>query len=126
MTKNRFEQVDAAKKRAFAAPARPDDDQHFPVTDAQVDPVEDEVVTEALSNRLEPDHGDVVAIRGLDRCRRDAHSAEGIKGKCVRPVKLLTRARSSRTLAGFSSSERKEMTMKVAFCISLRLDGALS
>ena len=52
----RLEQVDAAEQRALAAPARADDDEHLAGGDVEVDPVEHEVVAEALPNRLEPNN----------------------------------------------------------------------
>jgi hypothetical protein len=51
---DRLEQVDAAQERALAAPARPDHDEHFAALHAEVDPIEDEVVAEALAHALEP------------------------------------------------------------------------
>ncbi len=54
---DRLEQVDAAKKRALPAPARPDDDERLAGGHLEVDPVEDDVLAEALVNRLGPDNG---------------------------------------------------------------------
>ena len=50
----RLEQVDAAEERALAAPARPDHDEHLAGRDLEVDPVEHEVVAEALHDAVEP------------------------------------------------------------------------
>src|SRR6266568_6368644 len=51
---DRLEQVDAAQQRALAAAAGADHDKHFARIDAEIDPVEDDVVAEALPDRLEP------------------------------------------------------------------------
>ena len=64
----RLEQVDAAKERALPAPARPDHDEHLARRDVEVDPVEDEVVAEALAHRLEPDDR---TVRSRGPCRGD-------------------------------------------------------
>ena len=53
---DRLEQVDAAKQRALAAPARPDDDEHLTRIEGEVDAVEDDVVAEALVHLVQPDH----------------------------------------------------------------------
>ena len=63
----RLEQVDAAQQRALPAAARADHDEHLAGRDLQVDPVEHEVVAEALPHRLEPDH---LARRARARRRR--------------------------------------------------------
>ena len=51
-----LEQVDAAKERALPAAARADDHEHLAERHGQVDPVEDEVVAEALAHAFEPHH----------------------------------------------------------------------
>jgi len=53
---DRLEQVHAAQERALAAAARPDDHEHLAQGDLEVDPVEDEVVAEALADALEAQH----------------------------------------------------------------------
>ena len=53
---DRLEEVHAAKEGALPAAARADDDEHLAVRDAQVDPVEDVVVAEALVHAFEADH----------------------------------------------------------------------
>src|SRR5688500_17717580 len=50
----RLEQVDAAQQGALAAAARPDDRQHLAARDAEIDPLQDLVVAEALVHALEP------------------------------------------------------------------------
>ena len=50
---DRLEEVDAAEERALPAAARPDDHEHLAGRDLEVDPVEDEVVAEALPDALE-------------------------------------------------------------------------
>ena len=52
---DRLEQVHAAQECALAATARPDHDEHLAALHAEVDPVEDEVVAEALADAIEPD-----------------------------------------------------------------------
>ena len=68
---DRLQQVDAAEERALAAAARTDDDEDLAEVDAEVDPVEDEVVAEALPYGLQLNGGDTVRHllmvgRGLD------------------------------------------------------------
>ena len=119
---DRLEQVDAAQQRALAAAARPDD---------------------ARAPRRARRSG---RSRRGRRCRRsscgrppcrtmEAPSAvpaprrlssrrslpRGIKGKCVRPVKRLTHCGAAPYPVPSHVVERKEMTMKVAYLISLRL-----
>src|SRR6266508_5522912 len=50
-----LEQVDTAKERALATAVRTDDDEGLPCLHREIDPVEDDVVAEALPNALEPD-----------------------------------------------------------------------
>ena len=52
---NRLEQVHAAQQCALAASARPDHDEHLAALHVEVDPVEDEVVAEALPDAIQPD-----------------------------------------------------------------------
>jgi hypothetical protein len=63
----RLEQVDAAEERALAGAARADDDEHLAWVDLEVDPVEHEVVAEALPDRLKADDR---AVCGRGACRR--------------------------------------------------------
>src|SRR5918999_1077995 len=51
----RLQQVHAPEQRALAAPARADDDEHLAGVDAEVDPVQHEVVAEALAHAVEAD-----------------------------------------------------------------------
>src|SRR5829696_4990036 len=74
---DRLEQVDAAQERRLPAAARADDHADLARGDAEIDPVEDEVVAEALAHALEPDEGvrrrnlSHAHCRELSRARRE-------------------------------------------------------
>src|SRR5918992_1976812 len=70
----RLQQVDAAEQRALAAPTRADDDQHLAGVDAEVDPVQDEVVAEALAHAFEPDDRNVTRRRTFFRRSGSRHA----------------------------------------------------
>ena len=118
---DRLEQVDAAKERALAAPARPDDDEHLAVTRRsgrcrRGRGCRRSSCRTASSRTM----GTSSRLMRLDRCRRDAHSQRDQREMCP-SGQAVDASTSSRTLARVLVVERKEMTMKVAFCISLRL-----
>ena len=69
-----LEEVHAAEQRALAAAARPDDHENLARCDLQVDPVQDEVVPEALPDPLElDDRARPVVARPSDDALDDAH-----------------------------------------------------
>ena len=92
----RLEQVDAAQERALSASARADHDEHLARRDVQVDPVEHEVVAEALPNRLEPNHL-VRPTRARRRrgalCHRPSLHGSNEFALLARPDRRSTRAR---------------------------------
>ena len=121
---DRLEQVDAAEKRALAAPARPDDDEHLAGFDAQVDAVEDDVVAEALADVLR-----CGPWRPIRACPSTAVAATLTAQRRSKEIAFVASQAvdvpvQRRTLSAVHVVERKGMTMKVAYLISVRLGAA--
>ena len=126
---DRLEEVHAAQQRALAAPARADDHEHLAVRDAQVDPVEDEVVAEALADAFELHHRRPVGGRhrtlGVRRltvqqlCLTRVHQTRPMTAS-----QALTVTNRTRTLPRFRRRAKGEDVMKVACATPLRLASA--
>ena len=105
----RLQQVHAAKQRALAAAARPDDDQYLARVDGEVDPFEHDVVAEALAHALEPDDGRVSGHGTLVRVRRNAccpSVTHWPQGSTLGTTLVKPRARESPLRAGAEARRR--------------------